>query len=173
MTNVFYLVGLPCTGKTTFRKRVFTNPRFVTISSDDEIESIAKSLDKTYDDVFHSVKFNEIYKSLQKKIDDAILAKKDIVVDMTNLTKNARNRWNLPTSCTRYAIVFEKDKNWRNRLDRRNKITTKKIPPEVINTMWGVYDKPFLSEGFNQVFTIIELCKDDAFNFWKEKVETL
>lgn len=168
--NIFYLIGLPGTGKTYFRKNIFIGDKYFIVSSDDIIEEIAKKNNITYNEAWKTINFRELYKTLQKNINLAVQNKKHIVVDMTNLTINARKRWRLPSIYNRYAIIFEETKHSKAHLNRRNKIGNKVIDSKLLYNMKEIYqpvDKS--SENFIRVFNADEI----NFGDWTIILDTL
>lgn len=52
MIRFYQLIGLPCTGKSTWIKNTFDPEDILILSTDDMIEHAAMQLGKTYDDIF-------------------------------------------------------------------------------------------------------------------------
>ena len=89
MPHIIVLVGLPACGKSTFiQNGDFQNHEI--ISSDNLIEDYAKTVNKTYEEVF-----SEYIKIASRKIlkiyDEALKSNKNIIIDRTNLTEKSRN----------------------------------------------------------------------------------
>lgn len=100
--EVIVLVGLPCSGKSTVREEY---PNHEVISRDDIIEEIGEG--SNYSEKWNSVDQKEVDKLLIKRKKDLISQKKDVIIDMTNLTrKSRRKRLSMfPASYKRKAIV--------------------------------------------------------------------
>lgn len=113
------LIGVPGTGKTTYRKsNIEKFKNYQIISFDDNVEREAVNLGISYTDMFRkdrkdSVDIQKILdhtaKQNTKNLIEAVKAKKNILVDMTNLTKKSRNKKLCHVPDNRYyreAIVF-------------------------------------------------------------------
>lgn len=162
--DIIYLVGLPGTGKTFFRQMCLYFPNICVISSDDVIEQEARENHRNYNWVLKNSNFRKIYQELQQKVDRAVENGQTIVVDMTNLTINARKRWCVPKEYRRIAIVFEADDQTKERLRLRNLISDKQISKDVYERMEDVYQpvNQFCNENFNNVY----YRKDYSINEW-------
>lgn len=92
------LVGLPCSGKSSYidRKKE-NNHEFVVISKDDVIMEMGKVLGHTeYTDVYKVLtdkQHKEAYAETMRRFQEAVKDRKDIVIDLTNMSKKSRNKW--------------------------------------------------------------------------------
>ena len=153
MPKIYYLVGLPGSGKSTWLQNNIKNA--VVISYDDEVEKIAKETNSTYNEVWGNVEQKSLKEVLLSKLEFAISNDKDIVVDMTNLTKKARRRWSTPSNYQRVAVVFDTSEleiNWR--LSKRYKATGKFIAKEIVDDMRKIYQEVSDEEEFNRIITV-------------------
>lgn len=151
------LVGLPCSGKSTFAKESVYNygidrrHRYC-LSTDNFIELQAKREGKTYNEVFANTisEANDLMREF-KKI--AIKNKADIVWDQTNLTvKSRRNKLRGLEEYYKIAICFEVSEDILNeRLAQRE---GKTIPKTVIKDMKEKYVRPTTEEGFDEVIVL-------------------
>lgn len=168
--NIFYLVGFPATGKTFFRKNMFLSDKYFIVSPDDIIEDMAKKQNITYNEAWKTVNFRDLYKQIQQNVNIAVQEGKHIVVDMTNLTVNARKRWKVPSFYKRYAIRFNYDKHAEACLKRRNKIGNKIIDFFALENMRKT-NCPIneSTENFIRVFNADEIKAGD----WEIILDTL
>jgi len=155
-SKVILLVGPPLSGKDTYlRSKDFSD--FTIISRDDILMSLHNTND--YSDAFNQVDQKSVDKLLNQKIQDCIDNKKNVIINMTNLSKKSRNRHlcKFPNSdYEKIAIVFPKLNlcDYINRNDNRKKEENKFIPVGVIQSMIENWQEVTQDEGFN---TIIKL----------------
>ena len=155
-SKVILLVGPPLSGKDTYLKsKDFSD--FTMISRDDILMSLHNTND--YSEAFNQVDQKEVDRLLNKKIQDCIDNKKNVIINMTNLNKKSRNRHlcKFPNSdYDKIAIVFPKLNlcDYINRNDNRKKVENKFIPVSVIQSMIENWQEVTEDEGFN---TIIKL----------------
>ena len=153
--NVLMMIGLPACGKTTIRDS-FVDGNVVYISSDDMLESIARNLGKTYDDVFQ-----DNIKDVESKMwsfFDAALADDGvdtIVIDRTNLSPKSRARFlQKCKGCNVEAFVFHPPRGpaeleeWNRRLESRK---GKTIPRNILDSMFRSFKFPTKEEGFSRI----------------------
>jgi predicted kinase len=148
------LVGLPLTGKTTFRKRMFEHFEGLVVSSDDQLMSLAA--------VHKMTSYNEAYPVLYERANKAALSLAryaaehmiNVVWDQTNLTRKSREKklGLFPSTYYKIAYVFptfthtqllERQKN----VDREGKT----IPEDALWNMRVSFDYPSVKEGFNEI----------------------
>jgi predicted kinase len=154
--KIVILSGLPASGKSTYRKREEFKD-FTHVSSDDFIEFYAKSRNLKYDDVFEDViTYSKTYANML--FEDAKLKRKDIIVDMTNLTLKSRKKWlsRVGNSYTSKLVYFNVPiEEIYRRLDLREKETGKHIPKNVIEKMVSFQTEPDMSlELFDEFLEI-------------------
>lgn len=156
MTNerprIYMLIGPQAAGKSTWRSKFIAqnaqkdNPRsIVTISSDDIIDDIAKSLGKTYSDVWKD-SIAAADAQCREQFKNAVDQRHDIIVDRTNMTVKSRRQFlaGLPKEYIKIAVVFDNvqmDELYR-RLAKRAKETGKFIPKSVIENTIARYEPP-------------------------------
>ncbi|MDX1373761.1 MAG: ATP-binding protein, partial [Nitrososphaeraceae archaeon] len=100
--EVVMLIGLPCSGKSTIRDKY---PNHGVLSWDDTMESMTEGA--TYGEKFKNCDDKKVRQELNNQRNRLISEKKDVIIDMTNLTrKSRRKRLNpFPASYKRKAIV--------------------------------------------------------------------
>jgi len=155
-SKVILLVGPPLSGKDTYLKTQ-DNFDYDIISRDDILMSLHDTDD--YSSAYNSVNQKEVDKILIQKIQDSISEKRNVIINMTNLSRKSRNRHlcKFPNSdYDKIAIVFPKLNicDYINRNDKRKEEENKFIPLNVIQSMIDNWEDVTLDEGFN---TIIKL----------------
>lgn len=149
MTVATFLVGLPASGKSTWRETSRSDSYVA--SSDDFIEAIARDAKKTYNEVFKEA-ISPATRHFDHMVFHAIAENKSVIVDRTNLTVDSRRKVliKIPTSWKKVAIVFKCQdfEVWRDRLMNR---PGKLIPAGVIMSMMSRYQKPTPEEGFDEI----------------------
>ena len=146
------LVGLPGSGKSTWLKNYVTND-FVTLSTDDIIEEIAKSRGLTYSDVW-SESIKGATKLMEQRFVEAIAEGRNIVWDQTNCTSKKRKTVlaKVPNSYIKVAVVFDTPLDViKTRLVERALATGKHIPQSVLLNMYNTFEMPTLDEGFDSI----------------------
>lgn len=156
--SVFILIGVPASGKSTFRdKLVIKKPGVVVVSSDDYIEQKAADRGITYDEAFND-HVGDATASVQAAFRQAInRGEPRVLVDRTNLTPKSRKQWLDKARKSGYdlhAIVFHPPSNadeiaeWNRRLRNR---PGKTIPRNVLDSMVQSFTLPQPEEGWATV----------------------
>lgn len=149
--TVIFLVGLPCSGKSTW-----TSERNLTVvSSDQFIDHYAKQMNKTYSESFVDyIKTAE--KLFLQQYKTCLENNESIIVDRTNLTKKGRKRLlqMVPKNYQKRCVIFNPPlETIKNRLLERNK-TGKIISDGLIDTMLMRWSDPSVEEGFDHIETV-------------------
>ncbi len=143
------LVGLPSSGKSTkarYLKEQNPDSGVVIISRDDTLMEYSNN--ETYNEVFLRLgkeEHKEIDKKIQQDFQGALRDQKDIVIDMTNMSKKSRKKWLHDSKLKGYfkkCIVFLESKD--TCLGRNTK--DKKIPEEVYDNMMQRFVYPDYTE---------------------------
>ena len=155
-SKVILLVGPPLSGKDTYLKTQDYSD-YVIISRDDILMSLHDTDD--YSSAFNTVNQKEVDKILNQKIQDCIIEKKNVIINMTNLSKKGRNKHlcKFPNSdYEKIAIVFPKLNlcDYINRNDNRKKEDNKFIPVSVIQSMIENWQETTSDEGFDQIIKL-------------------
>ena len=82
--------GLPGSGKSTLSKEPQYSD-FIRLSSDDYIENVAKTLGKTYNEVFPFT-IRDADRDFRQKLDYCANSSENIIIDRTNLTIKVRKK---------------------------------------------------------------------------------
>ena len=167
----FMLVGLPGSGKSSYVKVKHDDAYVVSLDNMIEAERLRTRVPpETYGEAFRRLIQSGEMKFLEKRmftnLDNYILnvensnteiefGKDTIIWDQTNLSVKSRiskmNRFD-PKWWYRIAIVFEvPEAELRHRLQYREQKTGKHIPEHVIFDMMKSYQRPTLSEGFDEI----------------------
>lgn len=144
--SITLLVGVPGTGKSTYLNNMEDVDDAVIISRDNELQKYGK-------EKYGITSYNEVWKKLtdneHKKIDEtinnnfrkAVKERKNIIVDMTNLSNKSRRKWlNVPKTYSKKAIIFctDFDTIFSRNLNRGDK----KLPDDLIKSMMKRFTPP-------------------------------
>ena len=149
MPTFYMLIGVPASGKTTWRKANAGHAEI--ISTDDIIDHRAATLGVTYNDVFKDT-IKEATKLANKHAIEAFNADLDVVHDQTNITKKSRasKLAMVPKHYHKTAVFFATppEEEWQRRLNSRQ---GKSIPAHILDSMVEMLEMPDASEGWNIV----------------------
>jgi predicted kinase len=148
------LIGLPCSGKTTFTESIKDH---IVLSSDEVIEGIGLHVGKSYSEVWKDIK-DPATKIVEAQIPLLTYQKANVVIDKTNLTKKSRAKTleliKNKKDYRKIAVYFEvPDEILDARLQERNK-TGKVISPEIMKKMKSSYQIPTKDEGFHEIIKL-------------------
>lgn len=149
MKTAKILVGVPASGKTTWTQANM-NENTILISTDGHIDAYAKSVGKTYSEVFDEY-INEATSHMMDDLRYAIANGFDIIWDQTNINaKSRKKKLKFLNDYEKIAIVFEipEDKELNRRLTSR---AGKFIPYSAMQSMISNFTVPTLEEGFNKI----------------------
>lgn len=155
--TLLMLIGLPCSGKSTWVKNQKILKDYTIIDTDSYIDTRANDLNLTYNDVFDS-EIKHANHAMNNKIMSAITSDNNIIWDQTNLAGESRVKKlnKIPEHYYKVAVVFDIDQGTiYNRLDARSK-SGKDIPLHVIKNMLSQYSRPQFHEGFDAIMYITE-----------------
>ena len=150
MPKLYMLIGVPASGKSTWREQFFETNRAMIISTDDILEDIAATQNKTYNDVFKdNIKLAQ--QIAEQRMKEAFNATLDVVHDQTNLTAKSRKSKlaMVPENYEKIAVVFltPDEEEWQRRLDRPGK----SIPQNILMGMRDSMQFPDPEEGFDKI----------------------
>lgn len=151
MAKLYVLVGVPGAGKSTW----VANQRWARdcayVSTDMHVEEHAKSVGKTYNDVFKDF----MPKAVKLMARDVLAAKeagKDIIWDQTSTTVKSRaKKFRMLPDYEAIAVVFETP----SPLELEKRLASrpgKNIPWAVMNTMINSFEMPTVDEGFKEIW---------------------
>ena len=145
------LIGVPCTGKSTYVQHYKEGydsvaPEKITIVSRDNIIMSIVDENTTYEEAFDSVDQSKVNDLLDKQIKQLIKNKQNFIIDMTNFsTKARRRRLSLLTKEYRKeAKVFMAD--IKTIFERNKNREGKTIKKEVIESMMNGFMLPTFNE---------------------------
>lgn len=148
MPEAIYLIGPPACGKSTFTEnhsKKFQDKNYVVISSDNIIEQKAKEWNVKYFQAIMRMKQVETYDQLIKELNEAVLHKRNLIIDRTNLSYRERylTMKHLPEYYKRIGIIFRVNYDTlRFRLKMREILTGKHIPDIVVERMFKNFEFP-------------------------------
>jgi len=147
MPTVYMLIGVPASGKSTWREK-FKGDALV-ISSDDLIETYAADHGKTYNEVFKE-QIKIATKIALEHAEAAFAADQDVIWDQTNITKKSRasKLAMVPEHYRKTAVFFATplEEEWQRRLNSR---PGKSIPAHILDSMVEMLEMPVLDEGWH------------------------
>jgi len=146
------LIGLPASGKST-QAALF--PDYVRLSTDQIVEDYAKSVGKTYNEVFYEVIKKATY-TMDRQFEESLKLGENIILDRTNLTIKGRHKFliKVPEDYKKTAIIMScNDELTRTRNEERAEYG-RNIPESVLKSMAHSMVYPRISEGFNEVFHV-------------------
>lgn len=151
---VIILSGVPMSGKSTWIKNNY--PDTLVVSRDNILLEVAKTEDYGY--AYKTANHKKVDKMLLNQIITVSNDNKDVIIDMTNLTRKVRMR-NLSYFSDKFykkAVAFSlldvEEYEKRNNFRKVNE--NKYIPMGVLHSMISNYVLPTLDEGFDDI-TII------------------
>ena len=152
MPTLYMLIGLPGSGKSTWReKHIAANPTITTVvaSQDDIIEEWAAANGMTYSEAWPKVNQKDVAAKFRTIYKEALNAGHDVIIDRTNMGVKARREIlkNVPSNYETVGVTFViPDTELHARLDARAKATGKVIPKFVLATMAKAYVAPTREE---------------------------
>jgi predicted kinase len=110
MPSVYVLMGLPGSGKTTWRNRFVAEREGAAhaVARDDVVEKMAGLHGITYAEAWRTFS-KTIDKEFRRRLTEAFTLDKDVVVDNTNLTAKARRRIfsRVPEDWEKVGVIFD------------------------------------------------------------------
>ena len=148
MSDLYYLVGLPGSGKSTFAKQLAKENGALIFSSDEIRKEIGA-------DGGDSTKHGEVFNILHTRIIDSLSKGCDCIYDATNISYKNRVRFikylnsskvdNVNKICVIVATPYEICKEF-------NKKRKAVVPDEVIDRMYKAWNTPYYSEGWDEIY---------------------
>lgn len=145
--TVYFLIGPPGSGKTTWRNNYLkqtTRPTLV-VSADDIIERKMIYSEQDYATAFSITDHVALTAMLSEEMVAAVRQDMDIVIDRTNMNVASRKKWHdiLTTNYRRIAVVFTvRPDDLSERLRQRHAATGKSIPRHIVQEMVAGYEQP-------------------------------
>ena len=153
MPTLYMLVGVSCSGKSTWHAHFTPIQNAVYVNTDRYVEEYAKNMDKTYSEVFNDV-MPMCIEHMLADVENARDAGQDIVWDQTSTTiKTRKKKIDMLPDYHKIAVVFETP--GRAELDvRLSGRPGKHIPKNVVDSMIAGWQEPTMEEGFDEIWKI-------------------
>jgi predicted kinase len=151
MAKLYVLVGVPGSGKSTWVANQSWAKDCAYISTDMHVELHAKSVGKTYNDVFKEF-MPKAVKLMAQDVRAANETGKDVIWDQTSTTVKSRaKKFRMLPDYEAIAVVFPTpaDDELKRRLASRK---GKNIPDNVVKSMISGFEMPTVEEGFKEVW---------------------
>lgn len=151
----YFLIGLPGSGKSTWSKPLLDSGQYDLISTDFFIDQYAKSVGKTYTDVFKEY-IKEAEKITKEYIDEVVDGRRNLIWDQTNTTaKSRKQKLDKLDGYVKIAVVFSiSEQTQAERLKKRDEDIGKAIPANILKSMRDHFEHPTLDEGFSQIIEV-------------------
>jgi len=153
MPECVMLVGIPCSGKSTYVEKLKTIPYWsnsVILSTDNYIEKVAQEHNTTYNEIFE-----DCISEATRQLELAFIMAKDrgenLIWDQTNLTVKTRKKKlsKLPSFYARGVMYFEV--SLEEALERNKNREGKFIPESILKRMYHQLEIPTRNEDFDYV----------------------
>jgi predicted kinase len=153
---VLTLIGPPLSGKSTWIKDNFDLNEIVWISRDQTLLDVYGS--DNYDEAFKNVNQKEVDRVLISNIQKASKEGKNVIIDMTNMTRK-RRMYNLDSFGDEYykvAVIFPilDEAEYERRNLKRKEEEQKFIPNHVLKNMISSYQTLSKEEGFDKIISL-------------------
>lgn len=153
MPKLYVLVGVPGSGKSTWIDNQDWAKDCVIISTDNHVENHAKTLGKTYTEVFEDYMPTAV-KLMADEVVSAREQNKDIIWDQTSTTVSSRKKkFKMLPDYYAIAVIFKTpdESELMKRLANR---PGKTIPWNVITNMIDNFEMPTEAEGFKEIWYV-------------------
>ena len=151
MPTCYQLIGVPCSGKSTWVNNQDWSTGCHIISTDYWVDLEAKRLGKTYSEIFveYMPRAIELMSANVVSVRDS---NNDIIWDQTSTTVKSRARkFRMLPEFEHIAVVFETP----SRIELKQRLASrpgKEIPDVVIEGMLASFEMPTLEEGFKEIW---------------------
>ena len=154
-STLYIMVGLPGSGKSTFVKNHLSHCDYV-LDTDSYIEEAARSMGKTYNDVFEThIKYStklmwQTWDDIKKEeFEENFKGPLKVVWDQTNLTVKKRKKiLDSAPSHWRKVLVWVESDTWKEDSNRPGK----SIPHEILSKMEKSMEEPRIRpDGFDEL----------------------
>jgi predicted kinase len=150
------LIGPPLSGKDTWIRQNFNLDEIVMISRDQILLDVYGS--DNYDEAFKNVNQKEVDRVLISTIQKASKENKNVIINMTNMTRKRRT-YNLGFFSDDYykvAVIFPilDEAEYERRNLKRKEEEQKFIPSHVLKSMISSYQSVSKEEGFDKIVSL-------------------
>ena len=140
MKILYTMVGLPGAGKSTFAQ---THPECVVISTDAIRAELLGSAEC-------QEQGDRVFAEAHKRVEQALRAGHDVIIDATNVTRKARKQW-LRHTAHHVAVYVATDVE---ECKRRNAQRDRQVPEYVIDRMAQRLAIPTTTEGYDSIIIV-------------------
>ena len=153
MPCCYQLIGIPGSGKSTWIKNQPWAKDWVIVSTDEHVEHQARSVGKTYNEVFAEFMPFAV-KLMAHQVVEARGQGQNIIWDQTSTTKLSRRRKFVMFPDYEHVAVVLKTPEMEELQRRLDSRPGKTIPPGVISSMIRGFEMPTLEEGFKEIIIV-------------------
>ena len=151
MPRCYQLVGVPCSGKSTWVEEQDWALTCAKVSTDKWVEIYAKEVGRTYSEVFTDFMPTAV-DLMAKEVVTARELGRDIIWDQTSTTVKSRARkFNMLPDYEHIAVVFKTPEH-KELMERLLNRPGKEIPDHVIASMIASWEEPTIEEGFKEIW---------------------
>ena len=148
------LIGLPASGKSSYCKDKLKENKDIEIVSSDAIR------EEVFGDVNDQSHNGEVFNIVFKRVREAILNNRDVILDATNLSRKRRINFikEMPKTFIRavvFAVPFEV-------CCERNAHRNRVVPQSVMERMYKQFEVPSYAEGFDDIKIIKNSISDES-----------
>ena len=148
MPNLVMLVGIPGSGKSYLAEKLSAQKGYVIHSSDNLRVEL-------FGDIDHQTDNRELFRVLENRIIDDLMAGKDVIYDATNLNRRrrmafverAKKRSGATVSCNFLNVPYEL-------CQKRNRERARVVPEDVVLRMYRSIETPSIDEGYDVLWCI-------------------
>jgi predicted kinase len=151
MPTAYILVGVPCSGKSTWVRDQDWSSECVYVSTDQFVEHYAQEVGRTYREVFEEYMPTAV-DLMTKRVVWAREQGRDVIWDQTSTTQSSRaKKFRMLPGYHMIAVVFGTPEPAELAV-RLNSRPGKEIPSDVMLQMISNYEKPTEMEGFDEIW---------------------
>lgn len=158
MGTLYYLVGLPASGKTTWAKNIKDDIEAIHISSDDLRVEL-------YDDVNNQEHNSDLFQIMNKRTKDLLKKGFNVIYDATNINSRRRTAFLKELNnigCKKVCIYFATNINT---CDDNDSERDRKVGFDVIDKMYRNLQIPMYHEGWDDIRIIGDRKTHSSYNF--------
>ena len=144
--NLYMLIGIPGSGKSTFAKLIQPVLNYKILSSDE----YRKNMFGSEDDQEHN---SQIFTKLHEDMNDLLSKGENVCYDATNIKRSDRKAClkSISYPCEKIAIFIRCSVD---EAKKRNSNRDRIVPDEVIDKMYSNLIEPSIDEGFDEIINI-------------------
>jgi predicted kinase len=151
MSKCYQLIGVPCAGKSTWIKNQVWALGLTIVSTDPFVEDYARSVGKTYSEVFKDYMPTAVELMAQQVVTAREFGH-TIIWDQTSTTVKSRERkFRMLPDYEHIAVVF-RTPGWEVLNQRLASRPGKIIPIDVVQGMIDNWEEPSEEEGFKEIW---------------------